>query len=93
MFNLEILGLEQHFDNITSFFPGPLIENWKDQPILPNMKSFVFVKAKSSVEGVVIDVADNDGGEDVVDLNPGSQMIISYSSIANLVKNSDIKLI
>lgn len=56
------------------------------------MNSFVFSKAKKNIEGVVIDVTREDES-DVVDLNAGSQLIISYNSIADLVKTSDVKLI
>lgn len=55
------------------------------------MYSFVFLKSKENVEGVVIDDDDDDG--DIADLTAGSQMIMSYKSVSNLIKNGVVKLI
>lgn len=58
----------------------------------PNIHSFVFLKSKNEIEGVIIDdgtTADND----LVDFNEGSQMIISYNCVSSLVKNGDVHLI
>lgn len=56
------------------------------------MNSFVFLKAKSDVEGVVIGTG-RDQDNEVADLNAGSQMILSYNSVADLVKGGDVRLI
>ncbi|RZC37766.1 DNA replication complex GINS protein SLD5 [Asbolus verrucosus] len=85
-------GLKQHFENVTSFYPGLPVEDWRNQLVVPNIHSFVFLKARNNVEGVVIDTG-RDDDNDVVDINPGSQMIISYNSVVDLVKNSDVHLI
>lgn len=55
------------------------------------MYSFVFLKSKDNVEGVVID--EDDEESDIADLAAGSQIIISYKSVGNLVKNGVVKLI
>lgn len=57
----------------------------------PNMYSFVFLKSKSEVEGVVID--DGTDGGDLIDFKSGSQMIMSYNSVSNLLKNDAVRLI
>jgi GINS complex subunit 4 len=85
-------GLEQHFENVMNFHPGLPFEDWKNQLIVPNTKSFVFLKAKSRVEGVVVDGGRDDDSK-LVDLNLGSQLIISYNSVADLVKKGEVRLI
>lgn len=47
----------------------------------------------STIEGIVVDDGYNDAEEDFVDLKSGSQIIISYKSIANLVKDDQVYLI
>lgn len=74
-----------------SFWPGLPPDDWKKNPIKPNMYSFVFLKSKENIEGVVIDDDDDEG--DIADLRAGSQMIISYKSVSNLVKNGSVQLI
>lgn len=85
------LGLSEHFDNVLSFWPGLPPDDWKKHPVEPNMYSFVFLKSKENIEGVVIDEDDDDS--DIADLRAGSQMIISYKSVSNLVKNGAVRLI
>jgi hypothetical protein len=75
-----------------NFHPGLPFEDWKNQLIVPNTKSFVFLKAKSRVEGVVVDGGRDDDSK-LVDLNLGSQLIISYNSVADLVKKGEVRLI
>lgn len=74
------------------FWPGLPPDEWKKEQINPNMYSFVFLKSKAEIEGIVIDDGNEEEG-DLVDFKPGSQMIISYNSVANLVKKGDVMLI
>lgn len=55
------------------------------------MHTFVFAKSKVQVEGVLVDGCTDEEG--LVDFRNGSQMIISYQSIADLVKDEKICLI
>lgn len=83
--------MEQHFDNVLSFWPGLPPNDWKNEPLEPNMSSFVFLKSKTEIEGVVID--DGTDGGDLIDFKEGSQMIMSYNSVSNLLKNDSVCLI
>ncbi|CAH0557614.1 unnamed protein product [Brassicogethes aeneus] len=85
-----IQSLDSHFEKVTSF--TVVTEDWKSQPVVPNVHSFVFLKSKQEVEGVIIDDGRNDEN-DLVDLDKGSQLIISYNSVANLIKKGDVHLI
>lgn len=85
-------NVESHLDSVTSFCPGIPRKEWFNDTIEPNIHSFVFLKSKKNIDGIVID----DGSRDqdlVVDLKEGSQMLMSYFSVANLVKNGDVLLI
>ncbi|XP_044266727.1 DNA replication complex GINS protein SLD5 [Tribolium madens] len=84
-------ALQQHFETATNFYQGLPFEDWKSSLVVPNMDSFVFLRAKNAVEGVVID--SNRDNDEVVDLAVGSQMILSYNSVADLVKKGDVQLI
>ncbi|XP_063931930.1 DNA replication complex GINS protein SLD5-like [Zophobas morio] len=85
-------ALEEHFDNATMFYPGLPFEDWKSNFVRPNMNSFVFLKAKSNVEGVVVDRGQGDDNE-IVDIKAGSQMLISYKGVSDLIKKGDLRLI
>ena len=87
-----IAALEEHFDNATMFYPGLPFEDWKSNFVRPNMNSFVFLKAKSNVEGVVVDRGQGDDNE-IVDIKAGSQMLISYKGVSDLIKKGDLRLI
>lgn len=84
--------MEQYFGDQTKFYPGLPTEDWSNQLIKPNIHSFVFLKSKKEIEGVAIDDGVNTDN-DLVDFNVGSQMIISYNCVSNLVKNGDVHLI
>ncbi|XP_045476826.1 DNA replication complex GINS protein SLD5 [Harmonia axyridis] len=82
-------GLDKHFDNIMKVH-STIPTEWKNHIIQPNLHSFVFLKSKANIESIVID----EGNEDeTVYVNNDSQMIISYNSISNLVKNGEVQLI
>lgn len=81
-------SLRQHFDSIMSFCP----EMTPTAAIEPNMHSMVFLKSKGDVEGVVINDRTDDDSE-YIDLTSGSQVLVNYSSVANLVKNGGVHLI
>lgn len=81
-------SLRQHFDSVMSFCP----EMTPTAAIEPNMHSMVFLKSKGDVEGVVINDRTDDDSE-YIDLTSGSQVLVNYSSVANLVKNGGVHLI
>lgn len=53
----------------------------------------MFLRSKANIEGVAINNSNNDEEGDMVDFKTGSQMIISYHSVANLLKNDEVQLI
>ncbi|XP_018576130.1 DNA replication complex GINS protein SLD5-like [Anoplophora glabripennis] len=85
-------GLQQHFENISSFYPRLPRDEWNQATVKPNIHNFVFLKSKSDIDDVVIDDGKN-VQNDLVYLNRGSQVIISYKSVATLVKRGDVQLI
>ncbi|XP_014219758.1 DNA replication complex GINS protein SLD5 [Copidosoma floridanum] len=56
----------------------------------PNMNKHVFVRANKKIEGIMIPGSIN---EDEVDFEEGSQHIIKYSAVADLVKSGAVQLI
>lgn len=85
------LGMDLYIGELTKFYPGLPMEEWANQVIKPNIHSFVFLKSKREVEGVIIE--DGVNNDDLVDFEENSQMIISYNSISNLLKHGDVHLI
>lgn len=59
--------------------------------VIPDLSSHVFLRAKQSITGVVID--DDENREDEVDLDENSQHIMQYKSVANYLKTGAIQLI
>lgn len=59
-------------------------------PNKPNMQSYVFLKSKDEVQGVMVSGNDDD---EMIDFKKGSQMIMQYSNVANLVKEGRVSLI
>ena len=65
-----------------------------DPPVpQPNMNSTVFVKAVEDVRGVTIEDEANRERDEDMDMAPGSQHIMKYKSVANLIRDGRVKLI
>ncbi|XP_041973778.1 DNA replication complex GINS protein SLD5 [Aricia agestis] len=58
----------------------------------PNLQSHVFLKAINTVNGIVLENLLEDQDEEI-DLEEGSQHILQYRPIADLVKNGSVQLI
>ena len=56
------------------------------------MNSTVFVKAVEDVSGVVIEDEAGRGRDEDYDMAAGSQHILNYKSVANLIRNGRVKL-
>ncbi|XP_061712655.1 DNA replication complex GINS protein SLD5 isoform X2 [Cydia pomonella] len=60
--------------------------------VYPNLYSHVFLKANNTVTGVVLEDQPGDQDEEI-DLEDGSQHILQYKPIAELVKNGKVQLV
>lgn len=86
-------NLDVHFDSVLKEMPW----NWQtldasNKRIKPNMDSYVFLRANSSVSNVIVkDVFENRDEE--VELNENSQHLLPYSSVAANVKDATVQLI
>lgn len=81
-------SLDNYINDTLKFIPGYVPDDHKEQPVKPYLNSYVFFQSKKSIEGVIVDEVD-----DLVDIRYESKMIMPYSSIVNLLKNGDVKLI
>lgn len=82
--------MEKFLRDKLSFISGYVADDFKENGIKPNLNSFVFFQAKKAVDGVI---ADDTTNSDVVDIQEGSKMIMSYNSIINLLRDGDVSLI
>ncbi|XP_076650915.1 DNA replication complex GINS protein SLD5 [Halictus rubicundus] len=57
--------------------------------VKPNMQAYVFLRANQKIDGIVLPGS----LDEEIDFEPGSQHIIQYSAVANLVKNGAVQLI
>ena len=57
--------------------------------VKPNMQAYVFLRANDRINGILLPGS----MDEEIDLEPGSQHIIQYSAIADLVKTGAVKLI
>lgn len=86
-------NLDTHFDSVLKEMPW----NWQtldpaNKRIKPNMDSYVFLRANTSVSNVIVrDVFENRDEE--VELNENSQHLLPYNSIAENIKDGTVQLI
>jgi len=65
-----------------------------DPPVpQPNLSSTVFVKAVEDITGVRIEDEAGRGRDEDYDMAAGSQHILNYKSVANLIRNGQVKLV
>ncbi|XP_066143807.1 DNA replication complex GINS protein SLD5 [Euwallacea fornicatus] len=83
-------NMKDHLESVMSFCPN--VMDTETPEVCPNVHSMVFLKSKRDIEGVAIDDGDGDNN-DLIDLTSGSQILISYNSVARLVKDGDVHLI
>ncbi|OAD56495.1 DNA replication complex GINS protein SLD5 [Eufriesea mexicana] len=57
--------------------------------VKPNMQTYVFLRTNNRVNGIILPGS----MDEEIDLEPGSQHIIQYSAIADLVKSGAVQLI
>ncbi|CAK9807524.1 DNA replication complex GINS protein SLD5 [Anthophora quadrimaculata] len=57
--------------------------------VKPNMQAYVFLRANNKVNGIVLPGS----VDEEIDFEPGSQHIIQYSAVADLVKTAAVRLI
>lgn len=57
--------------------------------VKPNMQAYVFLRANDRINGILLPGS----MDEEIDLEPGSQHIIQYSAVADLVKTGAVKLI
>ncbi|XP_063224882.1 DNA replication complex GINS protein SLD5 [Bacillus rossius redtenbacheri] len=60
--------------------------------VKPNISSFVFLRSKQNVSGVVVE-GDVENRDEEIDLEEGSQHIMQYKTVQELVKSGQIQLI
>ncbi|XP_075144873.1 DNA replication complex GINS protein Sld5 [Haematobia irritans] len=82
-------SMEECFQQIAlQYMPNTQRSDTDQRIVRPNMMSHVFIKANVSVPAVVVGVDDEE-----VDLAAGSQHIIPYQLIADLVQKQQVQLI
>ncbi|XP_023940135.2 DNA replication complex GINS protein SLD5 [Bicyclus anynana] len=89
-----LVNMENHLKNtVLNHVPGRMqtFEHNK-MAVYPNLQSHVFLKANSTVNGIVLEDMIGDQDEEI-DLEEDSQHILQYKPIADLVKNGKVQLV
>ncbi|XP_063393646.1 DNA replication complex GINS protein SLD5 [Cydia fagiglandana] len=89
-----LLNMENHLKKVVlNKVPGNMqgLELSK-LAVYPNLHSHVFLKANDTITGVVLEDQPGDQDEEI-DLEDGSQHILQYKPIAELVKNGKVQLV
>ncbi|KAJ0181194.1 hypothetical protein K1T71_003279 [Dendrolimus kikuchii] len=88
-----LLNMENHMKNvILNKVPGNMQSfDMNKMAEHPNLQTHVFLKAHETVNGVVLE--DLVGEDEEIDLEEGSQHILQYKPIADLVKNGKVQLV
>uniref|UniRef100_T1ISP2 DNA replication complex GINS protein SLD5 n=1 Tax=Strigamia maritima TaxID=126957 RepID=T1ISP2_STRMM len=85
--HLKMLAL-QHMPATFKTFPEGI-----KKMATPKRDTYVFLKMNQSVPGLAMIDDTIEGGEEIVDLDEGSQHIMRYKSIAHLIKSREASLI
>ncbi|KAG8249201.1 DNA replication complex GINS protein SLD5 [Homalodisca vitripennis] len=87
-----ISNMNTHFKSLFAGMPESLQDLHTNQIMIkPNLESHLFVKAKGSVQGVIVD--DGENREEEVSLDENSQHILPYNAISEFVKNGKVQLL
>ncbi|XP_045489524.1 DNA replication complex GINS protein SLD5 [Pieris rapae] len=89
-----LLSMEHHLkETILNRVPGNMQAfEINKMAIAPALQSHVFLKANETVNGIVLEDHFGDQDEEI-DLEEGSQHILQYKFIADLVKNGKVQLV
>ncbi|CAG9783008.1 unnamed protein product [Diatraea saccharalis] len=89
-----LLNMETHLKNVVlDKMPGNMKTlEMNKMAVYPNLQTHVFLKANSTISGVVLEDLVGDQDEEI-DLEEGSQHILQYKPIADLVKNGKVQLV
>ncbi|XP_045455220.1 DNA replication complex GINS protein SLD5 [Melitaea cinxia] len=89
-----ILNMESHFKStVLNHVPGNMQSfELNKMAIYPNYQSHVFLKANETVNGIILEDLLGDQDEEI-DIEEGSQHILQYKPIADLVKNGKVQLV
>ncbi|ALC46734.1 Sld5 [Drosophila busckii] len=81
--------MDEYFHKVaTQYMPSQQRGEAEQRIVTPNLMSHVFLKANVAVSGVIVGVDDEE-----VDLTPGSQHIIPYQLVADLIQKNQAQLI
>ncbi|KAH8404269.1 hypothetical protein KR215_003269 [Drosophila sulfurigaster] len=81
--------VDEYFNKVaTQYMPNQQRGEAEQRIVTPNLMSHVFLKANIAVSGVIVGVDDEE-----VDLAPGSQHIIPYQLVADLIHKNQAQLI
>ncbi|XP_023164505.1 DNA replication complex GINS protein SLD5 [Drosophila hydei] len=82
-------NVDEYFNKVaTRYMPNQQRGEAEQRVVAPNLMSHVFLKANVAVSGVIVGVDDEE-----VDLTPGSQHIIPYQLVSDLIQRNQAKLI
>ncbi|EDW33991.1 GL22013 [Drosophila persimilis] len=89
-FAKEFAGhVDEYFHKVaTQYMPNQQRGELDQRIVVPNLMSHVFLKANVAVPAVIVGVDDEE-----VDMAPGSQHIIPYQLVADLLQNNQAQLI
>ncbi|KAH8417009.1 hypothetical protein KR222_001516, partial [Zaprionus bogoriensis] len=84
-----VAHVEEYFNKVaTQYMPNQQRGEAEQRLVVPNLMSHVFLRANVAVSGVIVGVDDEE-----VDLTPGSQHIIPYQLVADLIQKNQAELI
>ncbi|XP_045760495.1 DNA replication complex GINS protein SLD5 [Maniola jurtina] len=89
-----LVNMENHLkDTVLNLVPSNVRTfELNKMAIYPNMQSHIFLKANDTIHGIILEDLIGDQDEEI-DLEEGSQHILQYKPIADLVKNGKVQLV
>ncbi|CAG9575823.1 unnamed protein product [Danaus chrysippus] len=89
-----LLNMENHLKStVLNHVPGNMQSfEMNKMAIYPNLQSHIFLKANDTINGIILEDLLGDHDEEI-DLEEGSQHILQYKPVAELVKNGKVQLV
>ncbi|XP_012278801.1 DNA replication complex GINS protein SLD5 [Orussus abietinus] len=94
----ELRMAKEYLSHLETLFRGVALQHMpanfqeftvKDLTVMPNMHSHVFLRAAKNISGIIL----TEAMDEEINFEEGSQHIIRYGAVADLVKNRDVQLI
>ncbi|MPD00971.1 DNA replication complex GINS protein SLD5 [Portunus trituberculatus] len=90
-----VSSMESHFQKVVLQQMPEIIRGFDavKECVKPNLESYVFFKVKKAVPGVLVEDFRGEGRDEEVDLEEGSQYLMRYNTVKDLLQSGTVVFI